>query len=226
MRKAITFIIILLIPAISIAQINNPGKDNAPFHFGITLGYSQTQFKVIHSEEFARHDSILLVESPRVPGISIGIVSNLRLSDNWDFRFVPSLSFADKRLEYNLIADSSATMAIEAVYLDFPFLVKFKSDRVRNFRMYLVGGVKYSMDMASNAEARNAEGIVKINPTDISAEMGFGMEFYAPLFKFAPELKFSYGLFDILTHDDKLQFSEVLGSLLTRGFVISFHFEG
>ena len=206
--------------------MHNQDKDFSPFHFGITLGYGQTNFKVIHSEAFIHHDSILTVESPRSPGLNIGIVSNLRLSKHWDLRFIPALAFAEKQLDYTLIADSQAVMSIESIYLDFPLLVKFKSDRVRNFRMYLVGGAKYSMDMASNAESRNADDIIKIQPRDISLELGFGMEFYAPLFKFSPELKFSYGIFDIMAHDDNFQFSEVIGKMLTRGFLISFHFEG
>ncbi len=226
MRKILISILFVLLPVVIFSQIYNREKDFTRIHFGITLGYSSSNFKIVHSDSFNYHDSVLIVESPRKPGLNIGIVSNLRIGKYLDIRFIPALSFAEKKLRYVIVQDSVINMKIESIYIDFPLSLKFKSDRVKNFRMYLLAGGKYSLDMASNAEARNAEGIVKINPYDISAEAGFGFEFYFPMFKFSPELKFSYGIFDIHSKNDKLMYSDVIERLLTRAFLISFHFEG
>ena len=228
LREAISTLVLIVVPMIIIAQIHNREKDFAPFHFGITMGYNSAYFKIIHHADFIFNDSISIAESTRGPGLNIGIVSNLRLSNHFDLRFIPALAFSEKNLHYTFFSpqDSTVKQTIESIYLDFPVVLKFKSERVKNFRMYIIGGGKYSIDMASTAEARNAEGLVKIENGDISAEVGVGMEFYAPLFKFSPELKFSYGIFNIHSRDEGLIFSRVIDQLKSRTFLISFHFEG
>lgn len=197
-----------------------------PYHFGITLGYNISDFKVQHSDLFLNHDSVLVAESSTGPGFNLGIVSNLRIGKHWDLRFVPSLVFAEKRLEYEMIQGMAADRTIESIFMEFPLLVKFKSDPVGDFRMYVLAGAKYTYDMASNAKARNAEDQVKIGRHDVSAEMGFGMEFYFPYFIFSPEVKISHGLYNVHSVDPGLQLSNVIGNLLSRALTFSIHFEG
>ena len=216
----------LLIPSLVTAQQFNRERDFKRFHFGITLGISSNSFKIVHSRAFIDHDSILVAESSRGSGLNIGIISNLRLSEHFDIRFIPALGFAEKNLDYVVVPDSGFKQVIESTNLEFPLSLMFKSDRVNNFRMYILGGLKYNLDMASNAEARNAEDIVRVEQTDILGEFGVGMIFYFPMFRFSPELKWSYGILNVHTRDKNLIYSEVLDRLLTRGLLISFHFEG
>ncbi len=197
-----------------------------PYHFGIALGYNTSDFKVQHSDEFLLSDSIFSAESTRGPGFNLGIISNLRLGKRWDLRFIPSLVFAEKRLEYNLLEGRSTSKTIESIYMAFPVSMKFKSDPHKDFRMYAIGGVNYTYDLASNAKARNADDQVKLVRNDISAEFGGGFEFYFPYFIFSPEIKFSHGLLNVHSRDTNLNFSDVIQNLLSRAITFTIHFEG
>ena len=229
--KNLLWLAFLLVGGVSVsAQMNVSEFDlkysKKPYHFGIALGYNISDFKVQHSETFLTSDSIFTAESSRGPGFNLGIISNLKISKRVDLRFIPSLVFAEKRLEYAMLENTSQTKTIESIFMSFPVSIKIKSDPHRDFRMYGMAGINYTYDLASNAEARNAEDQVKINRNDFSAEMGIGMEFYFPYFIFRPEVKFSHGLINVHSRDTNLQFSDVLQNLLSRAITFTVHFEG
>ena len=227
---AVLTLLMGMMPKMADGQINVQAFDDKfqrkIFHFGITLGFNRSTFKVNHSESFFYHDSIMSVESKNGPGFNLGIVSNLRLGKHFDLRFVPTLVFAEKNLEYQIFDGSFANKKIESIYVDFPFLLKFKSKPYKEMRVFVIAGAKYSMDLASNSKARNAEDLIKIRRHDASIEYGFGFEFYFPFFIFSPEFRFSQGIYNIHSLDNKLQFSDVLKTLFSRAFTISIHFEG
>jgi hypothetical protein len=197
-----------------------------PYHFGIALGYNTTDFKVQHSDRFLLNDSILTARTANGPGFNLGIISNLRLGKRWDLRFIPSLVFAEKRLEYDMVEGRDQNKTIESIYMAFPVNIKFKSDPHKDFRVYAIAGANYTYDLASNAEARNAEDQVKIFRNDLSAEMGIGLELYFPYFIFSPEIKFSHGLLNVHARDSGLIFSDVIQNLFSRAITFTIHFEG
>jgi len=104
--------------------------------------------------------------------------------------------------------------------------VKFNSDRIGNFRVYMLGGVKGDVDLASNARARKAEQLVKINKYDYGFELGLGFNFYFPSFIFSPEVKISNGLSNLHSRDENLKYSSALDRILSRMIVFSIHLEG
>ncbi len=93
-------------------------------------------------------------------------------------------------------------------------------------RLYVVGGIKYSFDIASKARRSEQERILRISPTDFSLEAGFGMQFFFPYFILSPELKFTQGINNILIFNDRIIQSNVLENVLSRTITLSFHFEG
>ena len=109
--------------------------------------------------------------------------------------------------------------------LGFPIYIKYKSERYNNFRAYVIGGLKYSMDIASqNKIDDEGQEIVKLKKNDLMGEMGFGFDFYLEYFKFSPQIKLSYGLLNLLTKD-KTVFTQSINSLSTNGWMLSFTFE-
>jgi len=94
--------------------------------------------------------------------------------------------------------------------------------------VYVLGGVKYTYDVASNARIREeqAKRIIRISPHDFSLEVGAGCQFFFPFFIFSPELKYSQGIGNILIYNPKLSQSSVLEKVYSRTFTISVHFEG
>ena len=110
--------------------------------------------------------------------------------------------------------------------MSFPLQVRLKSDRINNFRVYTLAGIKYDFDLASNAGARNSENIVKVKKSDFGVETGIGFQFFFKYFILSPEIKFSYGLSNMHSRDESLKYSNVIDKMHSRMILFSLHFEG
>lgn len=170
-------------------------------------------------------------------GFTVGIVGDHRLGEFFNFRFIPSLSFGSRELIYDTRAfikgtnnrDSTVvrnlTQKINSTYVEFPFLLKYKSRRVHNFRAYVIGGVKYSFDLASQAkktEINNYE--PKLFQSDSYYILGAGSDIYMNWFKFGIELSMSYGMRDMLLRENNL-YTNSIESLRSKIFMLTFTFE-
>ena len=107
--------------------------------------------------------------------------------------------FTERNIFYKLKypdvdGQTDITKTVESVIVSFPFQVKLQSDRIGNFRVYMMGGVKGDIDLASNARAKKAEDLVKIKKYDYGVELGIGFNFFFESFIFSPEIKISNGL--------------------------------
>ena len=78
----------------------------------------------------------------------------------------------------------------------------------------------------SNARAKRAEDLVKIDKYDYGVELGLGFNFFFPSFIFSPEIKISNGLKNIHSRDENLKFSNVLDRITSRMIVFCIHLEG
>jgi Outer membrane protein beta-barrel domain len=199
-----------------------------PYYFGITLAYNSSNFKVYQSREFILNDSINTVESVTGPGFNLGIVTNLKIGENFDVRFLPTLSFGERNINYNPTRFDRRPFArrVESVFVEMPFHARYKSAPFHDMRLFVIAGIKYSFDVASDSRSRNAETLVKIAPNDFAYEVGAGVQMFLPYFIFSPEIKFSHGLNNILIFDKELDESSVIDKVLSRTFTLSFHFEG
>lgn len=199
------------------------------YYFGITLGYNSSSFKPFHSGEFLQNDSIRIIESASGPGFNLGIVTNLKMGENFDFRFLPTLSFAERSITYTRRgrqAASGSRRQVESVLVEMPFHLRYKSAPYKDKRLFIIAGVKYAFDVASDSRARQAETLVRIAPNEFALEYGAGVQFFFPFFIFSPEIKISHGLGNTLIYNGNVEESTVLERLLSRTFTLSFHFEG
>jgi hypothetical protein len=198
------------------------------YYFGITLGYNQSDFRIYHSNKFILNDSFARAESVTGPGFNLGIVSNLKIGDYFDLRFLPTLSFTERTIRYSLPdnGDRVFQRPLESVLVEMPFHVRYKSAPYHDFRLFVIAGVKYSFDVASDSRTRQAAGIVKIAPTDFQVEYGAGIQIFFPYFIFSPEIKVSQGINNTLIFNGNLEQSNVLEKVLSRTFTLSLHFEG
>ena len=137
------------------------------------------------------------------PGFQVSIVSDLRLGENLNLRFLPGISFGQRRLSFyknDTILDTE--MKIESSYLDFPLLLKYRAKRLNNIRPYLVGGLNYRYDMAAKKGFDEATNVyVRLKPSDLYFEFGFGFDYYLTYFKFSTELKAGIGMFNVLVNE-------------------------
>ncbi len=221
-------------PLVLQAQIGGAGNYNfrdfqaKPYYFGITLGINSSNYTPFRSEEFIFSDSIRSVRSLRGPGFNLGIVTNLKLGNYFDFRFLPTLSFGERNLQYEKFGRNvdDSQRRVESVFVEMPFHFRYKSAPYRDKRLFVIAGVKYSFDVASDSRSRQAESFVTISPHDFAVEYGAGIQFFNPYFIFSPEFKISHGIGNTLIFNPDLEESTVLEKVLSRTFTISFHFEG
>jgi hypothetical protein len=211
---------------------NLPNFDLHRFHFGFLLSYNTSDFFMTLKPSAPFTDSVLVIDHVKQPGFNLGIVASLNMTNNLSLRFLPTLAFEDRILKYTFRkADgktSSFQKPIESTYLEFPLLLKFRSDRINNFAVYLIGGGKFGIDMASKKDVDNTideDIVVKLNKYDYSAEVGGGIDMFLPYFKFGIELKTGIGIPNVLV-DDGTRFSTPLQSLRTKTYVLTFTFEG
>ena len=199
---------------------------NKPYYFGITLGANSADYRIIPSTRFLASDSIIGVRSAGSAGGNVGIVTNLNVGKYFDFRVLPTLSFTERQLYYTHLNGTETRRRIESVFVELPVQVRYKSEPYHDVRLFIIGGIKYGFDVASNSRARQAEKLVKVASSDFSIEYGAGFQIFLPYFIFSPEFKVSQGLGNVLIFDKNLPESSVLEQLISRTFTISFHFEG
>lgn len=206
---------------------HRPNHDEWPYYFGMSISYNSSTLHASKHPTFLQNDSIMSVEPGSSGGLALGLVGTLRMSPRFSLRANPQLIIGgSKYFTYNLKYPQYGENAIErktlpSTIISFPLQVKFNSDRIRNFRTYMLGGVKYDMDLASNSQARNAEDLVKLNKSDFGVEAGIGFNFFFRYVTFSPEIKISNGLTNIHSRDPNLKFSNVLDKLQSRMIVFS-----
>jgi opacity protein-like surface antigen len=233
-RKVIFGLLLLLLFGASLSAQHKQGNVNyldfqqKPYYFGISIGYNQSDFRVYHSKEFILNDSFARVAGQNGPGFNLGIISNLKIGEYFDARFLPTLSFAERRIKYGYLGENARleTRRVESVFVELPFHVRYKSATYHDFRLFLLGGVKYSFDVASDSRTRQAAGLVKVSATDFHLEYGAGVQFFFPYFIFSPEFKVSNGLNNALIFNGDLPQSNVIDKVLSRTFTLSLNFEG
>lgn len=200
---------------------------NKPYYFGLTLGMTNSKYKVFHGENFTNGiDTVAVAEGLNVPGFTVNIISNLKIGNYFDFRFLPGFSFAERQIEFKNFDGAPRTRRVESVFFEAPFHVRYKSDPYKDKRAFIVAGLKYSYDIASNSKTRNADNLIKISPHDFQLEVGAGIQMFFPYFIFSPEIKFSQGIGNILIFNGEIQDARIMEKILSRILTISFHFEG
>jgi hypothetical protein len=227
---------LFMVPATASSQfgkveMNMFDHDTKPYYFGITVGINLARFQTEWHPRFLQSDSILVGEPINSGGLTLGLSATGRISDRFQVRFNPQLMFIERNIFYKLKypdfdGNTEVTKKVESVIMSFPVQIKFQSDRIGNFRVYTLAGIKADIDMASNARAKRAEELIKIQKHDFGPEFGIGFNFFFPSFIFSPEIKISNGLRNIHARDENLRFSSMFDKIQSRMIVFSIHLEG
>lgn len=228
---ACVFLALTMICVANAQDINMPDHEVKPYYFGITLSGNASRFQLNHHPKFLQSDSIGVVEPFNSGGFGMGLLGTLRIFEHLEARFNPQLIFTNRTLQYQVKYplpgnESAQTKRVESIYLSFPAQLKFSSDRINNFRIYVLGGMKYEYDLASNSTARRAEDLMKLRKGAFGYETGVGMSFYFPSFIFSPEIKVSNSLGNVHSRDANLIYSNVVDRMQARMIVIAIHLEG
>lgn len=190
-------------------EINLPNYDNKKLHYGFILAGNYATYTLKPSAYFySMSDTLKRVEPAGVGGFTLGFILNARMHDNFDFRLTPQVGFYQRGVEYTFISKTTGNKVsdkqmVEATFVELPILVKYKSQRRNNFRMYILGGVKPSIS-TSNKNKDQRPDKLRFNSYDLAIDYGLGCDIYFPLFKLSPEIRFSNGLVNMKAPDNNL----------------------
>ena len=164
------------------------------------------------------------------PGFAVGFIGDIRLGSSgtpFHLRFAPGLNFLTRRVEFMSAGagqpDTIRTQEVGTTQLELPLLLKYQSNRRRNTRLYMVGGIKPSIAVTQR-QSTPAINQLSVARNDVLLEYGFGLDLFYPYFKFGPELRFSHGLRNILAPRDN-QYSNSLQSLRTNTVTLYLNIE-
>lgn len=207
---------------------NLPRYDEQLLHYGVLLGFNYGTYKAKPSVYFYNNnDTFKRLEPVGTVGFTVGGIFNLGLHDQLDLRSIIQYCFYQRGVEYTMLDEfhkfTTNVQTIEASIVELPILLKYKSIRRDNFRMYVIGGVKPSLSLSNKNKDQKPDQL-RYNSFDFAIDYGFGCDIYFPYFKLAPEIRFSSGLMDMTARDSN-QFALSLQSLKSQGVVFILNFE-
>ena len=243
MKKALKIIAVtlLLIAAVVPAQAQRrvihylPKYEQEPYHFGFLLAYNQMMYTVKTVEDYqnvpqpanswpngnynipsTQNLYVYNIETLQTPGFTVGIIGSKRLGRYFDLRLIPSLSFSERRMRYDVavknldgeITMKTFTKSIGTTFVEFPLNIKYRSKRYNNIGAYLMAGVNPKIDLASQKDNKETDGQgnefinnLVTKRFDVAGEIGAGFDIYNQWFKMGIEVKMSYGLLDIVKNE-------------------------
>lgn len=209
-------------------QLNLTKYDRKLLHFGFSLGMNYSDIAVKTVGNIQELDSVYIVEPKGAVGFNLGIVSDLRMGEHFNLRFIPGISFVGRSMEYTFIERDTVPVVydkvVNSVYLEVPLYFKFRSRRINNWRVYILGGGKFLYDMATKEDVQTEEVILKMKREDYTWDLGVGIDFYLEYFKLSTEVKMSFGLNNLLV-EDQTAFTNSIQSLRSKTFLFSVYFE-
>lgn len=210
--------------------LNRPLADNRAWHLGFSVGMQFQELHFTHSGDVMFDGTRWFLDQPSAsPGFCVNGLVDLRLNTFFNFRLNPGLYFGSKTIK--LIDENSndqLSQTIKSAYLVFPFDIKFSSQRYRNIRPYVSAGLMPTFDLT----AKKGD-FIHLKTFDTYLTIGIGCDFYLPYFKLIPELKFCFGLCDVLRHnrpdleDDPVtyRFTQAVKKATSSMVVLTFYFE-
>ena len=226
MRK-INIVILLLISITTIkAQVNYFELSNKLMYFGISMGFTGGDYKLIPAPTISRKDSIYNFKTIVQPGFNLGIIGNLQVHKYFDIRLIPSLVFTDRRIQYAMNDGTKINKQVQHIYISLPLEFRYKSKPIKDFRLFIMSGIRYDFDLNSNNKKRGDPLSIKVKPHDLCFEYGIGFQYYFTYFIISPEFKMSHGLLDIKGSNEGLIQQRVIDKIFSRALTINIIYEG
>ena len=242
-RKILTILLLVGVALTACGQKrkvqNKPYIDFRPLHFGISVGLNlqDAWFENVGPQlmDDGTTRTIACDVDTWNPGFSIGVLGDMRLSDHFNFRISPTMHFGSRRLRFidydtpnEVGLPEESTQDLKSAYIAIPFDLKFSAPRFNNHRPYVVAGFSPMINLAGKDQE-----YVQLKRFDAMVNVGMGCDLYLPFFKLIPEIKFCYGLtnvldtnhFNDLTDANKRIISQSVSKCNTSMFLFTLYFE-
>lgn len=209
---------------------NRPYADLKRWHLGFSVGVHTQDLSFTHNGFVTPDGEKWVAEIPSFsPGFCVNVLADLRLHKYLNLRLSPGMYFGSKNvtmIDYN--SDRSKTQDVKSAYVAVPLDLKISGDRLRNARPYVTLGTMATFDVSK----KRSEALM-FNTADAYLCVGMGVDFYLPFFKLNPEIKFCFGLTDILKHErpdltddpETFKMTQSLTKVKSNMVVLTFYFE-
>ena len=185
--------------------LNRPYADLRRWHLGFSVGINTLDLQFTHNGFITESGETWFMEQPSFsPGFCVNGLFDLRLNNYFSLRLSPGMYFGNRVVKMrNTSGTEKEQQNIKSTMLVLPVDVKFASLRYHNVRPYLTAGAMAVYDV------------------------------YLPYFKFCPEIKFCFGLSDMVQHKrpdltddpDRMKFTNSLTKATQQMVVMTFYFE-
>lgn len=204
--------------------------DQKRLHLGFSVGMHFQDLKFTHNGYTTPEGENWYAEVPAYsPGFCVNVLADLRLHKHFNLRLSPGMYFGNKTVTFR--ENNSGLQEkqdVKSAYVVVPLDLKISGDRYRNTRPYVTLGVMGSFDVS-----KKRTDFLQFNTMDTYLTLGLGCDFYLPFFKLNPELKFCFGLTDVLKHnrpdlsDDPtmMKMTNSLSKVKNNMIVLTFYFE-
>ena len=233
----VLFFVLALLPQQHFAQErkvqNRPYIDMRRWHYGFLFGLHSQDLEFVHNGyqhqlDDGTSESWYADVAAYSPGFSVGVLGELYLTQYLALRVIPTMHFGDKQVQFrDQVGGSVVKQTMKSTYLSVPLDVKYAAQRFNNYRPYLVAGVAPMVDLTQKKQKP-----LLLRRFDCALEVGFGCDFYLPFFKLIPELKFCFGLTDLLVKErtdlidtNLLKYTQSLDQVSNRMVVLTLYFE-
>jgi hypothetical protein len=233
MKRIVLYVMLLMMPLTSLAQEskvqNKPYIDFRRLHYGFFVG--------VHVQDMEFTNNGFVTESGEAwfadiaeynPGLSVGVLADLRLGDKFSLRALPTLHFGQNTILFREQNSGEVSrQQVKSTYIALPVHVKFAPERFNNYRPYITAGVSPMLNLSVKKQRQ-----LLFKKFDFMVEVGMGCDFYLPFFKLIPELKFAFSLMDVLEkkRNDLLdknfeKFTQSVDKVVSKMIVLSLYFE-
>lgn len=210
--------------------LNRPYADNRKWHLGFSVGLHVQDISFTHNGYVTEDGRTWFMDQPGFsPGFCVNGLVDLRLNTYFNLRFTPGMYFGNRDVKMvDTSLGNTESQNIKSAYVVLPVDLKYSAMRWRNARPYLTAGVMPAIDVS-----KKKSDLLMLNSFDTYLTVGFGCDFYLPFFKFIPEVKFCFGLSDLIKHDrpdlaeepGKYAITQSLSKAKSRMVVFTFYFE-
>lgn len=211
--------------------LNRPYADLRRWHLGFSVGVHTQDLQFTHNGFITESGESWFMEQPSFsPGFCVNGLIDFRLNNFFNVRFTPGMYFGNRNIEMrDANGGLTESQNIKSNLIVMPVDLKFSAVRYYNARPYLIAGAMATFDISRKKQRE----LLQLKSTDLYLTIGFGCDFYLPYFKFNPEVKFCFGLCNMIEQDrpdlsedpDKLKFTQSLTKATSQMVVFTFYFE-
>ncbi|MDY6302128.1 MAG: porin family protein [Bacteroidales bacterium] len=218
--------------------LNRPYADTKKLHFGFSVGMNFQNLAITNNGFVTDDGEEWYADIPSIsPGFSVNVLADYRIAEHFNLRLSPGLYFGNKVVRFlnhrgnpEWVEQShyKQSQNIKSTYIVMPIDLKMSAKRYHNMRPYFTTGAMYAFDLAKDRSEQ-----LKVRGGDLMLTVGMGCDFYMPFFKFCPEIKFCFGLKNVLERNrpdladnpEVLRFTQSINKVKNNMVVVTFFFE-